>query len=332
MKLKLSNKHIAILMPIVALMFMMCSSSKKIDGEKESDLTKKGLVGDVKSVRIIDYEAVDNFGKIEKGEPKSVGGYMTYKGIWTLPIANYMEFDRNGNKTVEASYTYSGKLHRKWIYRYDKGRRTERNAFDANASHLLKWIYKYDAKGNIIESNIYKTNGSLSSKETYKYDNVGNLIEENQYKADGSLDSKEVYRYDSKRNRIETVKYDSNLKATDKVVFKYDSRGREIEETRHWADGSIRDIYTYKYDNRGNLAEYIDSDDDGDISERETYKHDDRGNLIEKNRFDWDDLTNPAYSTTYQYVYDQQGNWIKMTVFEKGMPEYIQERTIEYHN
>ena len=126
--------------------------------------------------------------------------------------------------------------------------------------------------------------------------------------------------------------YDSNLKVANKVLFKYDNKGREIEETKHWLDGSISDIYTYKYDNRGNLAEYINSDDDGDISDRETYKHDDRGNLIEKNGFDWDDLTNPAYSTTYEYVYDQKGNWIKMTVFENGMPEYIQERTIEYHN
>ena len=36
MKLKLSNKHIAILMPIVALMFVMCSGSKKIDSKKDA--------------------------------------------------------------------------------------------------------------------------------------------------------------------------------------------------------------------------------------------------------------------------------------------------------
>jgi len=108
-------------------------------GEKENDLDKKNLFGNVKSVKTLHFEAAEKFGKIEKGERN----YERYI-VRLLSIFN------------------------------DKGLLIEGIDLDSNLQS--KWTYLYDDKGNEVEYNRYDSDGSLDSKSTYLYDDKGNQV------------------------------------------------------------------------------------------------------------------------------------------------------------
>ncbi|MDR1552064.1 MAG: DUF1566 domain-containing protein [Prevotellaceae bacterium] len=163
---------------------------------KKTDLDRNGLNGKVYSIRTIEYNVIEKFGEITKGNIYNYGDLIKY--------------DAKGNQIEMNSYYSDGSLCSKYTFKYDaKGNQIEANGYKSDGSLYSKDTYKYDAKGNRIEENIYYSDGSLFYKYTYKYDDKGKQIEENRYGSDGSLVSKDTYkyRYDSKSNWIEAVEY-----------------------------------------------------------------------------------------------------------------------------
>lgn len=160
------------------LLLMICATLMISRGynEKKTDLQEANLKGRVKSVREIPYDAVEKFGKVEKG---SMRGF-SYDNAYVL-------YNEQGNIV-------------------------ERNGYNADGSLEYKLTYQYDNKGNIVEENWYDPYVSLDSKWTYQYDNKGNKVEENGYNADGSLDFKSTYQYeyDSKDNWTQKKEYKNN--------------------------------------------------------------------------------------------------------------------------
>jgi len=84
--------------------------------------------------------------------------------------------------------------------------------------------------------------------------------------------------------------------------------------------------YTYKYDENGNKI--IDSyNSDGNLECRRIF--DKKENYIEYTTYNSDgSLDN---NSTSKYDYDEKGNWIKMTSYEKGIAFSIKERKYEYY-
>ena len=118
----------------LALIIVACGNETK-----KNDLTESNLYGKVKSLTSKEYEVIEKFGEITKGEIL----YRNYK----------VKYDDKGDETESSSYNSDGSL-------------------------VFKTIYEYDDKGNETESSRYNSDGSLDFKNTYEYefDNKGNWI------------------------------------------------------------------------------------------------------------------------------------------------------------
>ncbi|MDR1552063.1 MAG: hypothetical protein LBS69_01190 [Prevotellaceae bacterium] len=261
---------------------------------KETDLDRAGLKGKVYSIRQIEYEAIEKFGEITKGN-------ICYK------CGKLIKYDAKGNKIEENRYNKS------------------------DGSLRYKYTYKYDAKGNWIETNKYNSDGSLYDKFTYKYDAKGNKIEKNNYNSDGSLFRKYTYKYDAKGNMIEENNYNSDGSLFDKFTNKYDDKGNQIETNGYNSDGSLVSKYTYKYDARGNKIEDNWHKSDGSLVSKDTYKYDAKGNKIEENYYKSDGRLHNK--STYKYRYDSKSNWIEAVIYEGEANKAVSiiEREIEYY-
>lgn len=204
--------------------------------EKENDLQKENLKGKVKSVRESNYEAIENFGKIVKGELSDFGHHSKFfndKGY--LIEENYL-----GYNDVNSTYKYDNKGNLIEAYIYTDGSLSE------------KKTAKYDEKGNRIEENIYNSEGNLNFKATYKYDKKKNKIEENWYHSDGVLVLKKTYKYDNNEDLIETIQYKSEDSIPEKYTYKYlqyDAQGNWTERVEYENDKpyyiNMREIVYY---------------------------------------------------------------------------------------
>ncbi len=193
-------------------------------GEKENDLDKKNLFGNVKSVKTLHFEATDKFGEIVKGEREYKRYEVSLLNMFNDKGLLIERIDLDSNLQSKSTYLYD-----------DKGNRVESNRYDSAGSLDYKWTYLYDDKGNQVEANRYDSDG-IDFKLTYLYDDKGNQVEFNMYDLDGSLDSKSTYLYDDKGNETESKRYFS------------------------WNDVSFYlSIISYDYDNQNNWIKRVES-------------------------------------------------------------------------
>ncbi|HTA62904.1 MAG TPA: hypothetical protein VK835_10630 [Bacteroidia bacterium] len=170
------------------------------------------------------------------------------------------KYDDNGNRTEETccqkniNSISKDSVVNKTKYLYDGAENLiEKNLNDSN----LRWLYKYNTKGNLIEQCRLSAN-KIKSKFTYVYDTSGYQIERYVYKKGNKLKSKTTYAYDDKGNKAEEnfskqTDDESNNKAS-KKTYKYDSYGNIIEIALYKADKSLKKktIFNYEYDKYGN--------------------------------------------------------------------------------
>ena len=311
---------------------------------KKNDLTELKLKGKVKTFTQTDYDAVEKFGEIQKGEidGKSIilfndnGNKIEenqYKFDGSLKSKNTYKYEDSGNELIEhCNYNSVGSLEEKYIY--DKGNIIEHSEYNSDGSLKSKNTRKYDDNGNEIEWKTYQSDGSLIHKYTYKYkyNYKGNKIEEDEYsKADTLYYSKTTYKYDDKGNMIKEDAYHSEYGRLSLYwvrIYKYDDKGNKIEDVSY-TDGSLYSKYTYKYDDKGNKIEHCNYNTNGSLEDKHTYKYDDKGNEIENYNYNSDGSLKDNY--TGKYDYDITGNWIKWIIFENSIPQFITERKIEYY-
>ena len=314
--MKIINKiHIEKLNRLALLLFIIISfnscNNKKIKNGWEEDKLK----GKVKSYTQFSYEALERFGKIEKGA--------LIKDIFANLQNNY---DEVGN-LIERNTFREGSIvdiEDKDTYKYDKkSNKVEAKSYSSDGSLSYKETFKYDENNNMIEHNGYSSDGSLSYKETFKYDENNNMIEQNNYSSDGILTSKETFKYDEKSNNIEANYYSSDGSLTYKFTFKYDENNNMIEKNGYSSDGRLDEKCAYKYDEMGNISEYLLYDSDGSIILKVTEKYDDKGNMKES--------CSDENKREYEYEYDNVGNWIKQIVYLNKKPIKIYERSYQYY-
>lgn len=264
---------------------------------QKNDWTKMKIVGKVKLFRESYFGAKQEFGEVHKGDLQNVIQYV---------------FNSSGNLIETDLYKKDGSL-------------------------MVKMIYKYDDKGNVIEGNnategnMYWKDGRLffCSKKIYKYNEKGKLIEENSYDAKGSLSDTTAFKYDSKGNLIEDNQFAKSvwnntegLHLNRKTLYLYDDKGNLIEVKWNQENGFSNGQWkydsskiSYNYDTRGNLIE--ESNNGTNIDGRSgtdfpmiTYKYNDNGNLIEKKYFEKPPGTS-FVMVSFTYEYDKNRNWIK---------------------
>ena len=194
-----------LLLPSVVISIFITGCSKE---QKENDLTKFNIKGDVKSIKYRAYDATVRFGEIEKENRK---------------YYDEAYFNDEGNQVETIFYNPDGGIN--W-----------------------KYTYEYDEEGNNVRVIEYKSDGSINSKYTSEYDEEGNQVGMIKYKSDGSIDRKYTNEYDEEGNQVETIFYMSDGKIRWKDTYEYDEEGNEVEKITYDSDGSIDYKYTYEYE------------------------------------------------------------------------------------
>ncbi len=132
--------------------------------------------------------------------------------------------------------------------------------------------------------------------------------------------------------------------------------GYKTERIDYRSDSTIEKKYIYKNDTAGNVLEKVQIFEDNTIAYKTTYKYNTRNLKIEGKEYSSQNLNRPRTTRTYEYndndlvvkevwnsiysdetiwtfdyEFDEQGNWIKQIQYENGEPKYIVARTIGYY-
>ncbi|MDY0144052.1 MAG: hypothetical protein RBR97_19395 [Bacteroidales bacterium] len=279
---------------IIILFFVFLVQSCILVENSDNDLSNRNIKGDVISLEVVSYNAIEKFGEITKGE----AGWQNNQDK-----DSYTIFNKNGNIIQWYSYNSRGYLENKYIYEYDeKGNYIERNSYISNGRLDSKKIYKYNDKGKIEECNNYNYNGVLDYSEKYKYDNNDKIIEENWYTSDGKLGYKISYTYNDNGKKIKTIIYDSN--------------------------GIIQTSQTNDYNKKGDLIVHNIYNSEGSIKTENKYNYNDKGDIVEEYTFDYIEGTEQKLINKYEY--DSKGNWVSCIIYINNEPKYIIQRIIGY--
>ena len=172
---------------VMCILYFSClcrCSSPNID----TDRAESNLNGKVKSLTEVSYEAIERFGKIEKGK-------ILHEDLQKV-------FNENGNEIESTQYSSTGDYYLKWNYSYDDfGKKVDGSRFISDDSSTIKFSFVYDNRGNQIEMATYNSDGSIEEKRTRVYDEFDNEIELSIYDSDGSLKDKITYKYDENGNK-----------------------------------------------------------------------------------------------------------------------------------
>lgn len=307
--------------------------------ENQTDLQELNLKGKVKSVRSVDYEAVEVSGEVVKGR---------------IVEDNFFAYNEAGSVVEKTKYYADGTPCEKFIVTYDsEGRVIEGCMYNSEGKIDFKKVITYDNKGNKLTENESNEKGEVRVKESFKYDDKNNLINKDTQFFDGNLDAKTVFEYDKKGNLIKQHLYREGSWLTE-IYSKRIENGITIKEIQSKSEKQKKEKKILKYNDKGNVIEESEYDAKGNLLERITYKYDAEGREIEVN---WENpngfLVYSKYIKTYndrgilsgvkyvypngnieQYVYsyeyDNQGNWIKKILYINDRPS-ITERKIEYY-
>lgn len=139
------------------------------------------------------------------------------------------------------------------------------------------------------------------------------------------------YSYDESGRRIGEV-YDDldNDKRDVQCVFLYNDTLRLTVCNCYLSDGAFASKTTHRFDEKGNQIEYSLFMGGCCVDHRILIKYDDQNTLIEEKVFK--DETQLSYTMTYEYQYDQNGNWVQRLEYINGKLKYLTERKFEYYH
>ena len=257
-------------------------------------LKTENIKGNVKIIYTYRYDAIENFGEVEKGS-----GFLKKK----------LTFDEDGKQTEEIRYNSNGNIEKKkkWAYnrdgsliefkRYTKEILRDHRKFKYNSNNKLieklkiksdgslgsKYVYKYNSEGKMVESQIF-IGLARGFKNIYKYNENGTVRENNQYNCYGVFHSKETYLYDTNKHLIMRNTFAENGRQNEKWVWKRNEDGFEtfVKDNGYWnsykeytlsffrntlndilslvyisEEGSETNSYSYIYDNQNNWTQKI---------------------------------------------------------------------------
>jgi len=235
--------------------------------------------------------------KVENGELKS------RDNLFESNLNSYTIYDKNEKPIEFGQYETDGSLYEKTSYeRNEKG--DAKKALKKNSSNEIKsyWTYNYDSQNNMIEVKTYDAENNLTNIQSNKYEENGNNVE----MLLKSPESENGWEY----------------------VYKYNSDNKKIEQFRYKPDGSLKDRRTYNYDKNGNEYEQFQHKPDGTIV-KFVSEYDEMNNLVVQKWYN--EQGEQTHQTSFEYIYDDNGNWITKKRSSKGILSMIWEREIEYY-
>lgn len=274
---------------LIFLSVIVFSCSK----ERENDLQKTGLKGNIKAIREISYEAFGSADTLVKG-------------------------DIIDNQGAENSYT---------LYN-TKGNITDLIKYDNENSIKYKWRFHYDKKGvQQLSGKRYEAKDSEEDSSAYIYDKKKNPVEYIHYDSDGNIKTRTVSKFGKQGNVTEEKVFDDKnlLKKTSKFKYK---KNKLVEGRSFDKDGNLLIRSVYSYDKKGNMQTMIMVDGKNNPISQGTYTYNKEGFIQTEvlKRPGYTDLI-----LEYIYVTDIQGNWTQRIMLSENEAFQITRRQIEYY-
>lgn len=346
------------------IFLLICSvkSSAQVD---TICITRLNLKGNVKKVSEFTFKAIDKLGVIQKGEMTDEKFVIDNEYRKTNVSYSFNE------KTLQTEYVeYWDPTSIKKIKHYSYLNGNISDTFEkmlfSDVTITIKEIFKYNGTG-LVESCIRYRNDNLFEKYLYAYDTRNNITKELNINSNGDIEKETTYERRYFQGKEVYCKKNDPDYGIDIRETKYDSIGRLITEKVNFDNNFIR-VIKYSYTDFNKLKSKIERNEDGNLVVSTNYKYDDLQRPIEiKYVFNdgkcttrsivYDGDTQIQSSTIYdgnkenkvvrqgniveykknndtfkyEYVFDKEGNWTKITEFKNTIPTLIRERSILYY-
>lgn len=250
---------------ILTSLLLSCSNEGNITSE---DLTNNQLKGNVKSVKVSTYEAIEKFDKIVKGK-QILGKYETI---------DITEFDKFGKISTISSYDKQGLFDGKSVYTYKNNHIDQIISYNSNGNMSGKSVHNWenDLLSSII---IYDSKGREGGKTINEYN--GNKLKTISIYVFGQLRQKSVVTEYEGNLAKEIISYDRNGKETHRNINDYKNGKLSLSSTANGTYAVNEDgltiksidcykvldnyseeikgffIYKYEYDKKGNWIRCI---------------------------------------------------------------------------
>jgi hypothetical protein len=232
------------------------------------------------------------------------------------------------NKTFLISKT-SGLLEQRY---------NEKRSFNSNG--LLTSIENYgddtqlDSKetftyehAKLSEHTVYGSSGNINKTTKYEYDEAGNLVTQKKYNKSDKLQYQTTFLYNNKGILTAKHKLIPSINYTMKQHYKYNDLEQLIEISKIARVGTTKE--TFEYNTIGLLSKKSEYNAMGEMYSFINYVYNKQQDKIELKKYDIDGTL--TYFENYEYTYDNNGNWIKRTSFEKGVKVSSEKREFTYY-
>ncbi len=263
-------------------------------------------------------------------------------------------FDRHGKIISQTDFKENGEIYRKTDYEYTNSGniQTERfyNPLSPKSNRLV--TYKYNANNDltqIVDSSnnltkqtdilfpsennrlsTLKINGEYVNKWITQSDTSENFELTTAYDNNDSVFTVVKRWYNADKKSLKQINLDANQNPTLTWTFKYDLEGNknfEREESyydsriveRYWITDSINNTKEFKSLTNGKLDHFSRS------------YYDKNGSKIKTEFYDSENTDTISFTTTSEYKYDTNDNWIERKDFWKGKVQSVTYRQIEYY-
>lgn len=189
---------------------------------------------------------------------------------------------------------------------------------------------KFNKKGLKVIENLLNPNASTQSKTVYFYDDGNRLIERANYS--GVRDAWQIlaYEYDDKGRVIQVTEKDINRKDRYVTAVSYDDQDRVIQRVVENIGDKRSTTYDIVYAQGNDKSKVIVTSTTAkqfvnDFQEKDTIS------LVPRVVVTAEEYLREPKRKNAVFEYDENSNWVKMTVSENGTPETITLRDIEYY-
>ncbi|WP_250432476.1 RHS repeat domain-containing protein [Hanstruepera flava] len=212
---------------------------------------------------------------------------------------------------------------------YDKNEKIiELGQYEIDGSIYETTFYERDENGKALKTMQKNSSGELKGYWTYTYDDNDNMIEVKTYDSSDNLVKIQSNKYDEKGNNVEMILKSPESENGWKYLYKYNFDNKLVERFRYKPDGSLKDRRTYSYDKDGNENLQFKFNPDGSFM-KFVSEYDEMNNMTIQNWFNEQD--EQTHQTSFEYVYDENGNWISKRRSSNGELGMVWERQIEYY-
>jgi len=234
------------------------------------------------------------------------------------------EYDDNNNTIAIKDFGPNNEVEKIFKYNFDEnGNMLVEYCYDADSTFLSIWEFFYDENGYKIRSESHDSLENCTKSFEYINDENGNAIEQtiSNY---GWVQDRTEYTYDSNNMMIENRVYDADDNLVEVNMIEYNENGDYASILKDNLENEEITEYICKYNDEHQMTKAI-------IYKNEQLHSTD---LYEYNEFGYDTKITRIYtdstdSFTYEYIYDEENNWIEKIEYlnEDPFKRYIQEIT-----